>query len=138
VYDKETRLWKKKQKHPVQAIRAFDLDGDGVPELVTGLSNGRLEGGSRCFDAVLTPLLRRFNPVFGPVSLVRNDDSGELIYKDGYNAGVAAIVQADYHLDGREEIMVCCEDGEVRGYLPAEEEIAGSLMDVQVGRLTLV
>jgi len=57
VYDKTTRLWKKKQKHPVSAIRAFDLDGDGVPELVTGLSNGRLE--------------------------VRNDHNGELIYKDG-------------------------------------------------------
>jgi Bardet-Biedl syndrome 2 protein len=95
----------------VQAIRAFDLDGDGVPELVTGLSNGRLE--------------------------VRNDDNGELIYKDGYSAGVAAIVSADYHLDGREEVIVCCEDGEVRGYLPAEEELAGNLMDVQVEDQTL-
>jgi len=106
VYDKVQRLWKKKQKHKVQAIRAFDLDGDGVPELVTGLANGRLE--------------------------VRNDDNGELIYKDSYGAGVAAIVAADYHLDSREEVIVCCEDGEVRGYLPAEEELGGNLMDVQV------
>jgi len=105
VYDKTKRMWKKKQKHPVQALRAFDLDGDGVPELLTGLANGRLE--------------------------VRNDDNGELIYKDGYSAGVAAIVSADYHLDGREEVIVCCEDGEVRGYLPAEEELGGNLMDVQ-------
>jgi len=26
---------------------------------------------------------------------------------------------------------VCCEDGEVRGYLPAEEELGGNLMDVR-------
>ena len=30
------------------------------------------------------------------------------------------------------QVIVCCEDGEVRGYLPAEEELAGNLMDVQV------
>jgi len=40
-------------------------------------------------------------------------------------------------LDGREEVIVCCQDGEVRGYLPAEEELAGNLMDVQVEEQTL-
>ncbi|KAL3892506.1 MAG: hypothetical protein SGPRY_015069 [Prymnesium sp.] len=33
--------------------------------------------------------------------------------------------QADYRSDGRLEVIVCSEDGEVRGYLPAGEELAG-------------
>ena len=28
--------------------------------------------------------------------------------------------QSDYRLDGRETVIACAKDGEVRGYLPAE------------------
>lgn len=27
-------------------------------------------------------------------------------------------------MDGKEEIIIICEDGEVKGYLPAEKELA--------------
>jgi len=60
VYNRTKRVWRKKQKNKVTALSAFDLDGDGaklaeasgpggvtcctgVPELIAGLSNGRIE-----------------------------------------------------------------------------------------------
>eukprot|EP00656_Telonema_subtile_P027317 TRINITY_DN2936_c0_g1_i4.p1 TRINITY_DN2936_c0_g1~~TRINITY_DN2936_c0_g1_i4.p1 ORF type:complete len:708 (+),score=238.48 TRINITY_DN2936_c0_g1_i4:70-2193(+) len=106
VYNRTKREWRKKQKNRVSALASFDLDGDGVPELVAGLANGRLE--------------------------VRNDNNGELIYKDQFERGVAAVLSGEYTGDGREHVIVCAEDGEVRGYLPAEAQLAGNLMDVQL------
>ena len=32
---------------------------------------------------------------------------------------ISSSVQADYRQDGKEELIVCSVDGEVRGYLPA-------------------
>ena len=43
VYNKYQRAWRTKTKNTVTAIASFDLDNDGVPELVSGWSNGRLE-----------------------------------------------------------------------------------------------
>lgn len=45
VYDRLDRIWRVKSKHSVCAIGAFDLDGDGVPEMISGWSNGRVSGG---------------------------------------------------------------------------------------------
>lgn len=42
VYDKLERVWRVKSKHSVCAIASYDLDGDGVPELISGWSNGRV------------------------------------------------------------------------------------------------
>jgi Bardet-Biedl syndrome 2 protein len=42
VYDRLDRIWRVKSKHSVCALASFDLDGDGVPELVSGWSNGRV------------------------------------------------------------------------------------------------
>jgi len=106
VYNRTKRVWRKKQKNKVTALSAFDLDGDGVPELIAGLSNGRIE--------------------------VRNDTNGELIYRDQFERGVAAVLTADYTGDGRTQIVVCSEDGEVRGYSAAEAELGNNLMDVQM------
>ncbi len=44
VYDGATRLWRVKSKHGVMAVAAFDLNEDGVAELVSGWSNGRVGG----------------------------------------------------------------------------------------------
>ncbi len=43
VYNKYSRVWRTKTKHCVTAIASFDLDNDGVPELVSGWDSGRLE-----------------------------------------------------------------------------------------------
>lgn len=42
VYDRLDRIWRVKSKHSVCAVSAFDLDGDGVPEMISGWSNGRV------------------------------------------------------------------------------------------------
>lgn len=104
VYNDAVRVWHAKSKHKVQGITAFDLDNDGVKELVAGWSNGRME--------------------------VRNDQNGELIYKDRFPSAVAEVLVADYHMDGQDEIIACSIDGEIRGYNPAEEEQQGNLMEV--------
>ena len=49
------------------SIHGFDLDGDGVPELITGWSNGKIDA--------------------------RSDRTGEVIFKDNFNNSVAGIVQ---------------------------------------------
>jgi Bardet-Biedl syndrome 2 protein len=111
VYNNDTRVWHAKSKHTVNALSAFDLDSDGVNELIAGWSNGRIE--------------------------VRNDQVGELVYKDRFDSAIAQIVIADYRMDGRDEIIACSAEGEIRGYLPAEEEQQGELLDANTSENTL-
>lgn len=64
----------------------FDLDADGVPELITGWSSGKFE--------------------------VRSQKSGDVVYKDSFSSSVASIVRADYRMDGNEEVICLSVDGE--------------------------
>ena len=114
-------------------MHSFDLDSDGVPELITGWSSGKID--------------------------VRRSKTGDVIFKDSFSSHVAGIVQvkpssqgchtlpngefpvvktedihdsgfpflsccaaslwqADYRGDGKVELICCSVDGEVRGYLP--------------------
>lgn len=43
AYDGPARQWRVKSKYAPTALAAFDLDGDGVPELISGWSNGKVE-----------------------------------------------------------------------------------------------
>ncbi|KAM6352812.1 BBSome complex member BBS2 isoform 2-T2 [Alca torda] len=43
VYDKTARYWRIKSKNQAMSIHAFDLNSDGVCELITGWSNGKAE-----------------------------------------------------------------------------------------------
>jgi hypothetical protein len=80
-------------------IAGFDLDADGVNELVSGWTNGKLE--------------------------VRGDRQGEVIFRDNLADSVSAVLQADYRSDGREEVIACGYDGEVGATLtPAEHACA--------------
>lgn len=106
IYNNETRVWHAKCKHNATCISAFDLDNDGKNELIAGWSNGRME--------------------------VRKVDSGSLVYKSTFANSIAALLRTDYRLDGREQIIACAIDGEIKAYLPAEPEQQGSLMDVSV------
>jgi len=94
TYDKFTRAWRVKSKNTVLSITAFDIDADGVPELIIGWSNGKVEA--------------------------RNHRTGEVVHKDTLGGAIADIVQADYRLDDRVQLIVTSQDGEVRGYLPVE------------------
>jgi Bardet-Biedl syndrome 2 protein len=84
------RLWRVKSKYKVTALHAFDVDGDGIPEIITAWSNGSFT--------------------------VRRYDNGEVIHKEQLGSPIAGIVSGDYRLDGNEQIIIITEAGDVRGY----------------------
>ncbi|OWF54157.1 Bardet-Biedl syndrome 2 protein homolog isoform X2 [Mizuhopecten yessoensis] len=111
VYDRSSRYWRIKSKNQALAIHSFDLDSDGVTELITGWSNGKID--------------------------VRSDRTGEVIYKDTFNHPVAGIVQGDYRLDGSQQLICVSAEGEVKGYNPAPVEMRGNLMDANMEQETI-
>ncbi|KAJ0029597.1 hypothetical protein NQD34_004594 [Periophthalmus magnuspinnatus] len=90
-------------KNHAMSIHAFDLNADGVVELITGWSNGKIDA--------------------------RSDRTGEVIFKDNFSSSVAGVVEGDYRLDGQKQLICTSIEGEVRGYLPASKEQKGNLMD---------
>lgn len=50
-------------------------------------------------------------------SQVRGDRQGEVMFRDTFTDAVSAVLQADYRSDGREELIACGYDGEVRALL---------------------
>ena len=101
MYGESERIWTSKSRSQPMCMHAFDMNEDGIPELVTGWSSGELD--------------------------IRSVQNGEVLYKDTFGAFIAGIVQADYRMDGKVELICCTGDGEVRGYLPPSQS------DVSVG-----
>eukprot|EP00607_Mallomonas_marina_P009864 CAMPEP_0182420674 /NCGR_PEP_ID=MMETSP1167-20130531/5644_1 /TAXON_ID=2988 /ORGANISM="Mallomonas Sp, Strain CCMP3275" /LENGTH=760 /DNA_ID=CAMNT_0024596939 /DNA_START=242 /DNA_END=2524 /DNA_ORIENTATION=+ len=101
VYENTSkRAWRVKTKNKVTSMAAYDIDADGVPEVVTGWNNG--------------------------VVNARNSSTGEVVFKDTMNSAVAALVTADYRLDGKIEVIACSDSGEIKGYLPnTEPQVSG-------------
>ncbi|XP_059421070.1 Bardet-Biedl syndrome 2 protein homolog isoform X1 [Carassius carassius] len=106
VYDRTARYWRIKSKNHAMSIHAFDLNADGVVELITGWSNGKIDA--------------------------RSDRTGEVIFKDNFSSSVAGVVEGDYRMDGQIQLICSSVEGEVRGYLPASKEMKGNLMDASV------
>lgn len=106
VYDQNSRYWRIKSKNHAMSIYAFDLNADGVVELITGWSNGKIDA--------------------------RSERIGEVIFKDNFSASVAGVVEGDYRLDGHKQLICTSTEGEVRGYLPASKEQKGNLMDSSI------
>ena len=75
VYEGSTQVWSVRSKHSVTGVVGYDLDGDDVPEVVSGWANGKFE--------------------------VRKDHNGEVIYRDNLGAPVVGMCQADYRMDGK-------------------------------------
>ncbi|XP_020285539.1 Bardet-Biedl syndrome 2 protein homolog [Pseudomyrmex gracilis] len=90
VYEAGQRLWRVKSKHKVASIEIFDINGDGVSELITGWSNGKVDA--------------------------RIQNTGEVMFKIQLSSGVAGIVEADYRRTGKPDLVVVSVHGEVRGY----------------------
>ena len=57
VYEKTTRWWRIKSKNQATSIFSFDLDGDGMKELITGWSSGKLDARNDKSGEVRKPLL---------------------------------------------------------------------------------
>ena len=84
------RAWRVKTKHRVTALHAYDVDSDGMPEVISGWSNGSIS--------------------------IRRYDNGELIFKAQMGASIAGIVSGDYRMDGSRHVIVVSEAGEVQGF----------------------
>jgi len=94
----DNRQWRVKTKNKVTAMLAYDIDMDGVPEIFSGWSNGSFA--------------------------VRREENGEVLFRQTMDAAVAGIINADYRLDGKEEVMICSEAGEVRAFLATDMELS--------------
>ena len=103
IYNGSKRAWRVKSRHMVNCINSFDLDGDGVEELLSGWSNGKFE--------------------------VRSEKTGETLFKENFSAPISAILCADFRNNGREEVICCTADGEVKGYLQADSTMGRTLED---------
>lgn len=90
VYDGTARTWRIKSKQQVMSIYSYDIDGDGVDELITGWSNGKVDA--------------------------RSTETGDVIFKDTMNHAIAGLVDADYRMEGSNQLIACSVEGEVRGY----------------------
>ena len=86
MYQGLKRRWRLKSKHPLVAMVAFDLDGDGATELLTGWANGKVE--------------------------CRRSSAGEVVMRDCMTAPVAALALVPGE-EGR--AVAVAVDGEVRG-----------------------
>ncbi|CAM1154557.1 BBS2 (predicted) [Pycnogonum litorale] len=112
VYENSERHWRIKSRNQPISIYSFDLDGDGVPELITGWSNGKIDA--------------------------RSDQSGEVIFKDSFSHPIACITTGDYRMDGHPLLICASIDGEVRGYKAASpSENRDTLMDVDIEQETV-
>uniref|UniRef100_A0A8C0XI47 Bardet-Biedl syndrome 2 protein homolog n=1 Tax=Castor canadensis TaxID=51338 RepID=A0A8C0XI47_CASCN len=80
VYDKTARYWRIKSKNHAMSIHSFDLNCDGVCELITGWSNGK-------------------------VGRSRMDRQGRFIFKDNFSSAIAAC-GGDYQMDGHIQLIL--------------------------------
>ena len=97
VYDKRTRAWRVKSKHTPNSIVSFDMDGDGVPEVISGWSNGKFE--------------------------VRSQAAGQVVLRDTLSSSVSSVLAADFRNDGTDCLIVCAQNGEVKGYSPFDPDL---------------
>ncbi|XP_054272128.1 Bardet-Biedl syndrome 2 protein homolog [Macrosteles quadrilineatus] len=90
VYEKLQRAWRVKSKSNAESLASYDIDGDGVEELITGWSNGKVDA--------------------------RNSRTGEVVFRDVLNQPIAGLLRGDYTQSGHPQILACSTGGEVRGY----------------------
>lgn len=102
------------------SIHAFDLNADGVVELITGWSNGKVSMQPLTFQWDTTshsccnshwPSVFDYIPLLFQID-ARSDRTGEVIFKDNFSSSVAGVVEGDYRLDGQQQLICCSIEGE--------------------------
>jgi Bardet-Biedl syndrome 2 protein len=114
AYQGGTRLWRVKSKHSVSCIVGFDLNGDGLLELISGWSNGKVEA--------------------------RSAASGDVVARDSLGSGVAGLLTGQLRdaaaaaaaaaagtgsssSTGELELIAASSEGELRGYQTQHAEL---------------
>ncbi|CAG9330233.1 BBS2 [Blepharisma stoltei] len=91
IYKGKHRAWKAKAKNKVLSIVSGDVTGDGVPDMILGWSNGKLE--------------------------VRSENKGENIFKKSLKQTIAKVFYTDYRMQGKNQVIACTVAGRVLGYI---------------------
>lgn len=98
VYEEGVRLWRIKSKNRATTISSYDLLGMGTPQLITGWENGKID--------------------------MRDSLSGDVLFKLHLSQTVTGIYKADYRGIGKNDLICCGQDGEVRGYTTSKVNLA--------------
>ena len=51
-------------------------------------------------------------PLFHQQIDARSDRTGEVVFKDNFSAAIAGILEGDYRMDGKVELICCSVEGE--------------------------
>ncbi|KAF7256368.1 hypothetical protein EG68_06037 [Paragonimus skrjabini miyazakii] len=89
VYNRSTRVWRIKSKCKPVCFAAYDMNQDGSPELICGWNNGKVDARIRA--------------------------TGVIVFKTQMNDVVAGLLVTDY-MGYSDILLVCCINGEIRGY----------------------
>ena len=111
VYKGTHRMWKAKAKHKVTSLVCADVNGEGVPSLVLGWSNGKVE--------------------------LRSERKGEEIYKKMLKQPIAKVMFTDYRLEGKKQIVAVTTSGKVVGFAK-ETQVAAEPQVDQLAELNKV
>lgn len=87
IYERSNRNWRIKSRNIAVVLQAFDVDGDGVDELVTGWSSGKV-------SFILWFLVYEISYYcFSYQVDIRSDRHGEVIFKESLGSSIAGIVK---------------------------------------------